>query len=746
MYGFFCRIIEKKENKMITRKDYNINMSKGKGLQMAYKKGLNVGVCYYPEAWGAESIENDIEIMKDMGVTIVRMGEFMWSIYEKEEGMYDFSLLKNAVKAFLAAGIKVILGTPTATPPLWLYRKYPETIRVGRDNKQIPIGVRGHRCLKSSKFNLYADKITRKMAEEMKEFENVILWQIDNELEANYCNCPECREAFRDFLMEKYGNSDENQLSEKETLENINKAYGNHVWSGEYFDRADIVPPSDYPDNWLNPALMMDYDRFAVKVTADFAKRQADIIRDVIPDAKITTNTWFCAHTIDRSATYENLDLVSYDNYPFTDSKNITSKSYRLDMMRSVKMQPFCIMEELSGTVGSWMPMHRATKPGMMSGYAMQTVAHGADDVLFFRFRTARTGAEMFWHGILDQDDYKGMKYKEFKSFASELKNLERYDLQGSSYIAPVCILYDRESDEAMRMQLQSEGMTYLKALEAYANSLLRLGIGVDIRENTSALSVDDLYNYSIVIVPNLFVAKEETVNVLSEYVKTGGHLIITARSGVKDINNNCVSNAYPGLLSALCGAKVEYYDSLGKDIEKIDICNSDLEERIGLLRRWDDYFTQYKEEYFRRNKTGVHFNESDEKRDNGHKSKRSYIENALQWADLLAEKGAKALARYASHPYGSYAAITENIIGQGSVIYVGTYLESDVLTALLSLVADKSGITHELLPKGVEVCYRANETATFEFLFNYTEVTQVFEYKGKKRHLKPYEMKVRVL
>ena len=415
---------------------------------------MRIGVDYYPEHWDKALWEQDADLMRKTGVKVVRLAEFAWCRLEPQEGVYDFAWLDEAVAMFKTRGIDVVLCTPTSCPPLWLYEKHPDTIMVGADGTPIKTGIRGHRCVANPTMVEYTRRIVEKMAQHYADEHAVIAWQIDNELEAYFCFCEHCNEQFRSWLKEKYG-----------TIEAVNAAYGNVVWSGEYSAWSQVKPPyGSYPHAWLNPAMMLDYSRFASEKVIAYSNMQAELIRKHCPGRPITTNTWFCEHMPDFYKMFDKLDFLSYDNYPTAkipaDEEELYTHAFHLDLMRGVKRGPFWIMEQLSGAMGCWMPMQRMPQPGMIKGYSLQAFAHGADTVVQFRWRTANIGAEMHWHGLLDHSNVPGRRFAEFESLCREAKALE--SLQGTQLKADVAILLSFENEYAFKLQPQTEGYYYL--------------------------------------------------------------------------------------------------------------------------------------------------------------------------------------------------------------------------------------------------------------------------------------------
>ena len=466
---------------------------------------MNIGVDYYPEHWDKNLWKSDIDLMKKTGVKIVRLAEFAWSRLEPLEGIYDFQWLDEAIELFTKNSIKVVLGTPTSTPPLWLYEKYPDAIQVNKNGERSFIGIRGHRCYNSPSLRQFAGRIVDKMTKHYADNKEVIGWQIDNELEANNCCCEYCAEKFRDWLKNKY-----------KTLENINKKHGNVVWSGEYTSWKQVTPPLGGSLH-LNPSYLQDFNRYASNSMVEYIKFQAEIIRINSPNKFITTNTWFTYNLPDFYDTFKELDFVSYDNYPTTrvieGKEELHSHAFHCDLMRGIKKQNFWIMEQLSGTPGCWMPMMRTPRPGMIKGYSLQAIARGADNIIHFRWRNASIGAEMFWHGIIDHSNVPGRRFYEFEELCKDVNKIS-HQLKDSAINNKIAILYSSEEEYAFKIQPQVEGMYYLEQLQLFHKSLLSLGVGADII-NWS----ENLTGYKVVIAPTLYICNETVTKNLYAFV-----------------------------------------------------------------------------------------------------------------------------------------------------------------------------------------------------------------------------------
>ena len=644
---------------------------------------MKVGVVYYPEHWDSEIWEKDADLMVETGVKVVRLAEFAWSRLEPVEGQYNFTWLDKAVDIFAQRGIEVILGTPTNCPPLWLYEKYPDAILCDEHGNRINIGVRGHRCYNSPSLIKKTIQIVTEMAEHYSDNKAVVSWQIDNELEANHCTCPVCADKFRNWLKKKYT-----------TLEKLNDTYGNVMWSGEYSDWSQITPPLGDRQNWLNPAYLLDYYRYASESMIEFVKLQADIIRAYCKSVTITTNMFLGDMTPDFYKTFEDLSYASYDNYPVSvipeDHEEIYSHAFHLDLTRGIKRKNFCIMEQLSGAPGCWMPIRRTPRPNMIKGYSLQAFARGADCVLHFRWRSATKGAEMFWHGILDHNNKLGRRYEEFRSLCNTV-NEELQMLKGTTIRNKVALLFSQEQDNAFKFQQQADGFHYYNQLKLFHDGVTRLGAGIDIVSITANLD-----QYEVVIAPTVYVTSKEIVDNLTKYVDNGGKLILTNRSGVKDETGACIMEYLPGPFTSYVGAVVEEYDALGNDTNRIRLENG-----------------------------------------------KTY--RCSQWADIMQLDTAQSLGTYMEDFYQGKSAVTKNTFGHGEVYYVGTILERDFYRDFMNDVLE--GTTVEVfsgLPDGVEVSVREDDSSRYLLIFNNTNHAQEVNLTNfKSSTLYPFDLKV---
>lgn len=640
------------------------------------------GVDYYPEHWDKSLWKTDTDLMQQTGVKVVRLAEFAWCRLEPREGEFDFEWLDEIIDMLTERGIKIVLCTPTNCPPLWFYEKYPEAVQTEKDGRKTNTGIRGHRCIHNADFLRYAERIIELMTKRYADNESVIAWQIDNELEANFCFCETCIGKYRDWLKGKYG-----------TLEALNAAYGNNVWSGEYSSWEQVNPPyGSYPNAWLNPSFMLDFNRYASDSVTEHINWQAELIRKNCPDTEITTNVWFCTNMPNFYNEFAKLDFISYDNYPTTripdNSEEYYSHAFHLDLMRGVKRKNFWIMEQLSGGLGCWAPMGRTPSPGMIKGYALQAFAHGADTVVQFRWRTAVSGAEMHWHGLIDHSNVPGRRFNEFADLCKEAEKLS--EVRNTQIKSDVAILYSPEDEYAFKIQPQTNGMYYMEQPMKLHSAFTKYGLNVDVIRQC-----EDISGYKIVVAPEMYVTDEKVVKQLYDFTEKGGTVILTNRSGVKNEYNNCIMEQLPTVYRKLVGAYVEEYNPIGYDAAKVKLADGDVYE-------------------------------------------------CRQWCDVLNVETAETVAVYDSEYYKGRAAITRNNYGNGTAYYIGTVCEKGLYNKLVKDILTDTGIEFiDGIPDNVEITTRTDKNVIARFIFNNTNNTQCFNIDGKEICLEPFEMKI---
>ncbi len=654
----------------------------GANAETGNERSLLLGVDYYPDQTPEKLWEEDARMIAEAGLTNVRVAEFAWGLMEPSEGKFDFAWLKRSVEILHKHGIAVILGTPSAAPPPWLSSKYPEILLVNKDGVTVQPGGRRFTCPTNKTYRKLSLNIATEMAKAFANTAGVMGWQIDNEFTLQphaRCYCKFCREGFQDWVKAKYG-----------TLDSVNEKWGTVFWSQTYTDWRHIPVP--LPSNGdPNPGLVLDYDRYQSHACASFAEEQLAMLRNECPKHFVTTNQVGAPlDTLNLREMYRDMDFVSSDNYPgFAQvflpalaSPEVMASMIALghDSMRCVKGgKPFLIMEEQAGKAGQsfFAPQPH---PGQLRLWVFQAVAHGAMGVNYFRWDSARFGAEEYWFGMLNHDRSKSIGFDEMVRTVKEVKSLGREGLE-SSYVAEIAISFDHDSSWALSVQPGNSKLTYMAQLMAWYGSVASANSGTDV------IHLDeDLRKYKAVFAPVQYVVSEKQAENIRKYVREGGTFVAGFRLGVKNESSQIVNAPLPGLLRDVMGVTVR------------------------------DPVPVYTE------KVGVKF---------GSQLAGAEAQCAL-WADLLKPESATALATYTG-AYESDAAITINTFGKGKAVYVGADLDPVSLARVLRTVLAMSGSNSAIqTPRGVEVTRRRAREKEWVFVLNHTPEEQQVSLAGK--------------
>ena len=592
---------------------------------------MRIGVDYYPEHWDRERWKTDIEMMHKANIKVVRMGEFAWSLYEPKEGQFEFDWMDEILVFMKQNQMKVVLCTPSATPPKWMTDRYPDILQWDIYGKPKEFGTRKHYCFNSDVYREKVRCLNKKIAKRYGMHESVEGWQIDNELgwsNTTRCYCENCRKKFQNWLKEKYT-----------TINNLNKIYGTVFWSQVYNDFDEVIIPragacydTCHDTQGQNPALLLDYERFCSDSVISFTKESADTVRKY-SDRPITTNLLDAAINsgtgIDYFKLSKELDFVTWDNYVEFQwgkaRKETVSRDHAL--LRSYKKQPFWVMEQPSGPCG-WSKMGPAPTPGKLRLWTYQAVANGADTVVYFRWRACPFGTEELWNGILDHDGKENRRYREIAQVGAEMEKLGKQYKPLMPH-AKVAILKSFDCEWSQSIHRQVEGLQYDGYQLEYYKAFAKLGCAVDFVSDE-----DDFSEYKLILAPLLMMADDALVLKLETYIKNGGNVLFNFRSGIKDKNNNMLMETPPGPLGKLTGIEVEEYDPL-------------LEKEIKV--------------------SGI-FGQG----------------TARIWCDILALKHAKTLGVYAGDYYINRPCFTVNQIGQGRAYYLGCDIDEQAMKNLV--------------------------------------------------------------
>ena len=621
------------------------------------------GVDYYPEHWDESQWEKDAEMMQAAGINFVRLAEFAWVKMEPTEGQFDFAWLDRALKVLNAHGIKAVLGTPTASPPAWLYAKYPDIAAMDENGVRYRYGSRRNYCLHNPSFLAATRRIVTAMAEHYRNHPGVIGWQIDNELGNPICYDPFCRTAFQKWCRAKY-----------QTLDALNKAWGTIFWGHTYLAWNEIPLPWNTLGEAHNPSLALDHRRFHSEATRDYLQLQVDLLRKLSPGKAITHNDMGMYDGVDYSQLNAPLDFVAWDNYPMfgEDYADYARSGLAHDLMRGSKHnQNFMVMEEQGGLPGWNIFWGRQAAPGLYRAWAYQGVAHGADGICYFRWRTSPYGTEQYWQGVLDQDSYPNERYQIVSQTGKELAQLADL-LRGSKVVSQVAILVSPDSRWAFHIQPLVKDFSYNHQLSLFYSGFRRAGLSVDV-----VFPGSDFSPYKILVAPALFVVDRPLVEKLTTFVKGGGTLILSFRSGVKDEYNVVTGQTLPGPLAELAGVEIHDFDPQTNQSQEV---------------------------------AGPY----------------GAATPARTWFDILTPTTAKPLLSYTKGYYAGKAAMTGHRIGEGRVYYLGTELSPEMYVKGAKLEAQGAGLAlGPGLPEGVELAAREKDGKKILFLINYTERPQ---------------------
>ena len=627
---------------------------------------VRLGVAYYPEQWPEERWPIDARMMADAGIGVVRMAEFSWSRLEPHRGAFEFDWLDQALSLMAENGIDVVLGTPTAAPPGWLSVEHPDILRIDGQGRVFPFGHRRQYCPNNTTYHQETRRVVAALADRYGEDERVGAWQIDNEF-GERCYCPRCEAAFRLWLEERYG-----------SLERLNESWGTAFWSHTYrsWDHVPLPSAGDVPlpDGFMqaspSPAHALDYRRFASESFVRYQRLQIEEIRRH-SDAPITHNMRsFRFKELDFQRLARDVDFLAWDNYPLLNaSDGWLEPALNCDAIRGLKDAPFWVMEQQVGPLG-WETI-RTPRRGQMRLHTYQMLAHGAEVVCYFRWRSARFGTEQHWYGVLDHDGRPNRRLAELGELAQELERVGGV-LAGTRPAAQAAVVYDYDARFALEIQPTNPALAHIDALRDHYGALKRQGVGVDLLAPTA-----DLSSYRLVVAPSLYVIDEAVAAALRTYVERGGLLVLGPRSAFKDRTNAVPERPLPAWLDELAGLEVSDIASFldGRAVQL---------ETVGDVGGADAAFGG--------------------------------------WFEELALKGARPVYRYRDHDFAGSAAIAINAVGAGRVVYIGGVATEETLADLYAWLAREAKLDVFGAPEDVEVVRlrRSESGEELLFLLNY--------------------------
>lgn len=589
---------------------------------------------YNPDQWTEETWPEDIKVFKKADLNSATINIFSWAVLEPREGVYDFSKLDKIVQELSDANFDIVMGTATAAMPAWMFKKYPDIARVDYQGRRHVFGQRHNFCPNNKNYQRLDSELVEKLAQHYADNPHIVVWHVNNEYGGN-CYCGNCQNAFRDWLRNKY-----------KTLGALNKAWNMNVWSHTIYDWDEIVVPNELGDAWgpessetVVAGLSIDYLRFQSESLQNLFKMEKAVIKKYDPETPVTTNFHSLPNKmIDYQKWAKDQDIISYDSYPTYDAPAY-KPAFLYDLMRSLKHQPFMLMESAPSQV-NWQSYSPLKRPGQMAATELQAVAHGADTVQFFQLKQAVGGSEKFHSAIIAHSQRTDTRvFRELANLGQKLKEAGPTIL-GSKTKAKVAIVFDWSNFWSYEyVDGITQDLNYIDSILDYYRQFYERNIPTDI------IGVDDDFsNYDLVVAPVLYMVKAGLAEKINNYVENGGHFVTTYMSGMVDSTDNVYLGGYPGPLKDVTGIWVEESDAMVPG-QKVRVKMDDKEYETSLM------------------------------------------------CDLIHPNKAKVLASYADEFYAGTAAITENDYGKGKAWYVGTKLGHQGLTQLFNYIVLENGV-----------------------------------------------------
>jgi beta-galactosidase len=641
------------------------------------------GVAYYPEYMPYDRMDKDVDLMQKAGITVVRVGESTWSSWEPRDGDFQFVWMQRVLDRLHQAGIKVILGTPTYSIPTWLYKEHPE-ILVLHAGTAPPLsdpyypsypnalqpgfyGIRQNYDFLNPYFRQHAERVIREIISHFKDHPAVIGYQIDNETFPTNVPTPYSQAAFLQRLKQKY-----------KTPETVNKIWGLTYW-GQLVDKWEDLPSRD---GILNPGYKLEWENFQHDIVTDYLAWQAKIVNEYKrPDQFITQDFSGGVHTnLDQWAIARGLDVVAENPY-FETQARLNGRTIWMsdDLGRSLKHSNFLITETNAQTIGWDSRTQYPQYPGQLRQVVYTHLAAGANMVEYWHWSSLHYGQETYWKGVLSHDLEPNRTYAEVSRVAGELKKIgpALVDLKKDNKVA---ILVSTDSANALSYMPVSDKVNYMTVLGQMYSALYELNIEPDFVQAGDA----NLSQYKVLLVPPLYSASDALLQQISDYVKNGGQVVMSFKSGFTNEHSTVRDVMAPGPLRAACGFHYQEFTNLPAPEALTP----------------DPY--------------GV-----------GGQNTGS------AWEEFIVPDTAEVVASF-DDPYWHFPAITRNKYGSGNLTYEGTFLTDKLQREVVRDVLKRAGLSHsdQELPEAVRVRHGRNRQGQLlYYYFNYSGQPQTVHY-----------------
>lgn len=630
---------------------------------------------YNPNQWKKEVWGQDMELFANAHINSVTINVFSWAKIQPAENTYDFRELDEMIDMLSRENYDIVLATSTAALPAWMFQRYPEVGRTDFDGRRHKFGQRHNACPNSLVYQTFARRLAGRLAARYGSNEHIKVWHINNEY-GGECFCENCEKAFRVWLKERYG-----------TVEALNQAWNMEFWGHTVYDWDEIVLPNalsegiDY-ENTAFAGISVDYRRFMSDSILNNFKMERDAIREVDQETPVTTNLMGTYKYLDYFKWAKEMDVVSWDCYPAYDTP-WSMVAMQHDLMRGLKAKPFMLMEQ-TPSQQNWQPYNSLKRPGQMRAQSYQTLAHGADTILFFQLRRSVGACEKFHGAVIGHSGAKDTRvFREVSVLGKELEQLGDLLLDAES-CGEVGLIFDWDNYWALEYTSgPHKDLKYVEQIHRYYRYFYENNIPVDM------VPVDgDFSKYKILAAPVLYMVKPGMKEKLEEYVKAGGVLVTGFMSGIVGDSDNVHLGGYPGPLREMAGIWVEEIDALPPGAQNRLIFSDGTEETCSLL------------------------------------------------CDLIRLEGAESLAEYGCDFYAGTPAVTKNKFGKGSVYYVGASLDDSACSRVMDLVTAGHPVFRTVTEKTpLEVTVRKKHGVMYYFVMNFSGKDQPLpgELAGKK-------------
>lgn len=604
---------------------------------------LYFGAAYYSEYLPYDRVEKDMEMMEKAGMNVIRIAESTWSTLEPQEGVYDFTHIDRMLNAAACHHISVIVGTPTYAVPTWLVKKYPDILAITQNGRE-RYGHRQNMDITNPDYLSHAERVIRVLMEHVKDVPHVIGYQLDNETKSYGTAGPRVQAMFVDYLKENFPD-----------INDFNHEFGLDYWSNRVNDW------DDFPDvrGTINQSLAAEFCKFQRSLVTKFLSWQADIVREYKRDDQFITQNFdfdWTTHSIGYQSQVDQYDasrcmtVAGADIY-HPSNEELTGAEITVcgNISRSLKKDNYLILETEAQGLTPWLPY-----PGQLRLQAYSHIANGSNSVMYWHWHSIHNAIESYWKGVLSHDFSENETYREavvigneWKKIGSHLKNLKKEN--------KIAIMLDNASLTGFtQFPLENAGANgYNTVMRWFSDALYRLNIEYDMISSKER----DFSSYECLIVPALYSAPESLLLALDSYVRNGGHLITTFRSGFSDEYLKIYPDMQPHILHECLGL---HYDQFTHP------------HHVDIVPVQSDVMAAAQE----------HFSHPDD-------SAFSLTSSACEWMELITCDTAVPVLKYSHPAYERYAAAAKNQYGNGSTLYFGTMFENDELleSVLLSFL-----------------------------------------------------------